>query len=121
MERLRNKRKKVSTGSECDSHAPASKKGKGTSVKQALMRRYPPRLHEDINEDEESVQVHVQSMQSEMRKKKPRDIVLLPLLKSTYLARRDYITSDERSDVEEILQEYPALQLPSAVRAIIDC
>ena len=93
---------------------PATKKGKGPSVKKSLLKRYPPHVHEDL-EDPESVMKHISLMSDEMRKKKPRDIVVLPLLKSTYAARRDYVTSEDRVDVKEILNEYPALHFPSAV------
>ena len=82
-----------------------------------LMKRYPPRVHDDPVEDGETIKRHLSAMVTEMEKKKPREIVLLPLLKQTYSTRRDYITSDERSSVAEILKEYPALYLPSAVSA----
>ena len=85
------------------------------SSKQALLKRYPPRLHDDSIEDEDSVKQNKSAMASEISKRKPRKIVVLPLLRSTYSTRRDYITSDEREDVKEILEEYPALRLPAAV------
>ena len=62
---------------------PASKKGKGASVKRTLLKQYPPRFHEDTIEDEESVRQHISSMTAEMSKKWPHDHVVLPLLKST--------------------------------------
>ena len=81
-------------------------------MKQTLLKRYPPRLHEDTIEDVESVQQHISAMAAEMSKKRPHDHVVLPLQKSTYSTRRDYITSDDLADVKE---EYPALQFPTAV------
>ena len=50
-----------------------------------------------------------------MMKKKPREIVILPLMKQTYSARRDYITSPDRISVQEILERYPALKIPACV------
>ena len=116
LERLRNLRKRSNSklsGAD-DGAAPAAKKSKRSS-KLALLKRYPPRLHDDSIEDEDSVKQHKSAMASEMSKRKPREIVVLPLLRSTYSTRRDYITSDEREDVTEILEEYPALRLPAAV------
>ena len=57
-------------------------------------------------------------MVTEMSKRKPREHVLLPLLKSTFSTRRDYVTSTDRADMKEILEEYPALHFPSAVSEI---
>ena len=50
-----------------------------------------------------------------MTKKKPREIVLLPLLQQTYSSRRDFITSSDCMSVKEVLDKYPALKLPAAV------
>ena len=58
---------------------------------------------------------HMSAMVSEMSKKKPREHVVLPLLKSTYSKRRDFVTSSDTADVRQILEEYPALHYPSAV------
>ena len=85
------------------------------------MKRYPVRVHEDREEDAESIQQHTSAMVAEMSKKKPREHVILPLLKSTFSARRDYVTSTDRTDVREILEEYPALHLPSAVSKVQFC
>lgn len=84
------------------------------------MKRYPPRLYDDINrEDDETVKKHLSAMASEMGKKKPREVVLLPLLKQTYSIRRDFVTSIDRCGVAEILDEYPALHIPKAVSCVI--
>lgn len=111
LERLRNIRKRSKSDD-----LPMTKKAKGTSsVKQALIKRYPVRVHDDREEDAESIQQHISAMVSEMSKKKPREHVVLPLLKSTYSTRRNFVTSADRADVTEILKEYPALHFPSAV------
>ena len=110
LERLRNVRKRSRTDSDC---IVAPKKSK-TSLKQSLMKRYPPCLHTS-REDDETIKKHLAAMASEMGKKKPREVVLLPLLKQTYSTRRDYITSTDRCGIAEILVEYPALHVPKAV------
>lgn len=111
LERLRNKRKRPKGTSDCAVH---TKKPKQSSSK-VLMKRYPPRLNEDLAEDADSVKKHQSAMAAEMGKKKPREIALLPLMKDTYRSRRDFITSDDCSGIEEILNVYPALRLPAAV------
>lgn len=111
MERLRNVRKRSKDEEDC----AVKPKKKKLSPKQSLMKRYPPRLHNDTREDNETTAQHLAAMVSEMGKKKPREIVLLPLLRRTYSARRDFITSTERCGVAEILKEYPGLQIPAAV------
>ena len=89
------------------------KESSGDSTHLSLLKRYSPRQHH--TPDTESVEQHISAMQAEMTKRKPREVVLLPLLLQTYSPRRDYITSPERSSVQEILKVYPALALPSAV------
>lgn len=111
LERLRNIRKRSKSDD-----VPIAKRPKGTSsVKQALMKRYPVRVQDDREEDAESTQQHISHMISEMSKSKPREHVVLPLLKSTYSRRRDFVSSSDTADVKAILEEYPALHFPSAV------
>lgn len=111
LERLRNVRKRSKSDNDSDAVPKKSK----TCPKKSLMKRYPPCLHNDSREDDETIRTHLTAMASEMSKKKPRDVVILPLLKQTYATRRDYITSPCRSGVVEILEEYPALHIPKAV------
>lgn len=66
LERLRNKRKRSKGTSDC---AVLAKKPKQSSSK-VLMKRYPPRLHEDMVEDPDSVKKHQSAMISEMGEKK---------------------------------------------------
>ena len=51
-------------------------------------------------------------------KTKPRDSVLLPLMKSTYHTRRLYIR-DGANSARDILEKYKALSRPAMVSAII--
>ena len=105
---MRNLQKRSNSKVSDEGDVPASKKGKGRTFCQTLLKRCPLQLHEDTIEDEESVQQHISSMTAEMSKKRPRDHVVLPLLKSTYSTRRDFIISDDRSDNQEILNLFPA-------------
>ncbi len=93
--------------------SPKEKRTKKYSTESTLLRRYPAKQH--TLTDADTVQQHIAAMNSEIAKKKPREIVVLPLLKQTYSSRRDFVTSPERSSVKEILEIYPGLKLPSAV------
>ena len=53
-----------------------------------------------------------------MRKAKPRDNLLLPLMKSTYPDCRIFIQNDA-TPVTEILDSYPALRRPAIVSEIV--
>ena len=56
-------------------------------------------------------------MNNELEKTRPRDSILLPLMKSTFGARRMFVLSDAIS-VAAILKEYRALSRPAVVCAI---
>ena len=60
------------------------------------------------DDDPKSVSEHIKAMTEEMAKSKPRDHVLLSLMKSTFRSRRVYIQNDAKS-VKETLEIYPAL------------
>ncbi len=55
-----------------------------------LMRRYPISSDFDVPpvESQETMQQHMKAISKELEKKKPRDSVLLPLMRSTYAPRR---------------------------------
>lgn len=53
-------------------------------------------------------------MVEEMKKSKPRDAILLPVMKSTFQDRRIFIQNDAKS-VRESLEVYPALNRPAVV------
>ena len=112
LERLRNVRKRSKGAGDCPGETKRPKHGS-----QQLMRRYPPRVHDQV-EDTETLKQHLTALDNEMKKVKPREVVVLPLMKDTYSPRRDMITSDSCSGVDEILKKYPALHLPAAVRIL---
>ena len=83
-----------------------------------LLRRYPvgSSTSPDI-ENPETVAEHQKAMNNELEKTRPRDSILLPLMKSTFGARRMFVLSDAIS-VAAILKEYRALSRPAVVCAI---
>lgn len=78
------------------------------------MCRYPIRILDTVSDDPRSVQEHMKAMVEEMKKSKPRDAILLPLMKSTFQDRRIFIQNEAKS-VTEILEVYPALNRPAVV------
>ena len=60
-------------------------------------------------EDTESIAQHKKAMSEEMAKVKPRESIVLPLMKMSYQNRWDFICNEAKS-VQEILGEYPALR-----------
>lgn len=109
--RVRNviKRDKVKRP-DMDAELPDAKRKNcpATKGKDLLLRRYPVGVQEACVEDLDSIAVHKKAISEELRKAKPRDSVLLPLLKSTYHERRLYIQNDATS-VKQILDKYPVL------------
>ena len=58
------------------------------------------------------------ALQEEMKKAKPRDVLLLQLMKNTFHDRRMFIQN------EDILEQYPALARPTVVsnsECILQC
>lgn len=80
-----------------------------------ILRRYPI-IPNNITraENSETLQQHYKAITAELKKSKPRDTVLLPLLRLTYDQRRMYVL-DGTNTVKEILEEYPALSRQAAV------
>jgi hypothetical protein len=66
------------------------------------------------SEDAASIAEHLKGVTSEMAKEKPRDSVVLPLMRTLFSSRRAYIKHDAE-DVGSILEIYPALRRPSVV------
>lgn len=79
-----------------------------------LMRRYPV-VQSGALEDSDSNDQHKKAIVDEMSRIKPRESVLVPLMKLSYQNRWDFVCHQAQS-VEEILQAYPALKRPSIVR-----
>ena len=94
---------------------PPPKKTREAIVKNDLLRRYPTRVNEGTSsEDPASIAEHIKGVTSEMAKEKPRDSVVLPLMRTLFSSRRAYIEHDAE-DVNNILEVYPALRRPSVV------
>ena len=96
-----------------DGSAPKRQRKSGNDH---LFRRYPAQPGGGSLDDPRSIEEHCKAMCDEMKKTSPRDHVLLPLLKSTYGDRRSYIEFDSEADVRSMLEVYPALCRPAAVR-----
>ena len=82
------------------------------------MCRYPVRILDSVSDDPRSVAEHTKALVEEMKKAKPRDTVLGPLMKSTFQDRRVFIQNDATT-VKEILQVYPPLTRPVTVSNIV--
>ena len=97
---------------------PSAKRPK--AKEDLLLRRYPStdELHGQV--DEETAAQHCKLMNTEAGKTKPRNQIILPLMKVTYVTRSLYIRT-EASSVKEILGTYAALKLPSVVSMHIFC
>ena len=104
-----------------------SKKARGMPVDEApepkrrrkgieLLRSYPvsSKASTDTSENAESLAIHLKALCTELSKAKPRDGVLLPLMRSTYGERRMFILNEETS-VQGILEKYRALSRPAIV------
>ena len=86
------------------------------SVTQELSQRYPIHIgsQDDTEEDEESCERHFKAISKELEKAKPRDTVLLPLMKLTYSSRRAFVENEAKS-VRDIFLKFPALKRPANV------
>ena len=104
-----------------------SKKARGVTSEEApepkrrkkgieLLRRYPvsSNTFPDTSENAESLELHNKAIGTELSKAKPRDSVLLPLMRSTYGERRIFILN-EASSVQDVLEKHNALSRPAIV------
>ena len=87
---------------------PSSPKRHCKAAADLLLRRYPVMQQASL-EDTESIAQHKKAMSEEMAKVKPRESIVLPLMKMSYQNRWDFICNEAKS-VQEILGEYPALR-----------
>ena len=78
-----------------------------------LLRRYPVSSSE-TSENTESLELHNKAIGAELAKAKPRDSVLLPLMRSTYGVRRMFILNEAKC-VQGILEKHKALARPAMV------
>ena len=114
VERVRNvlKSDKKKGKRPLDVTEPAEPKRK--KADDAILRRYPiSSSSTNHSQDGESLEQHKKAIRVELAKAKPRDTVLLPLLKLTYDERRMYILNG--NTVKEVLEEYPTLSNPAIV------
>lgn len=118
VERVRNviKRDRKRIHISGDFHTQGTKRSKlspEARKRGSLLRRYPTGAQ--FPEDSASIESHLSAITTELAKAKPRDSILLPLMKSTYPSRRMFILNDAIS-TKNILHEYPALQHQAVVR-----
>ena len=64
-----------------------------------------------------STEQHMKAIGDELKKAKPRNAVLLPLLKLTYPDRRMYV-QDVATNVANILTKHKALSCPAVVSSV---
>lgn len=115
MERVRNVIKRDTKRTkrplqEPDDESEPKRKCRGSQ----LLRRYPMGNDVPPAESDETIQQHKKAISKELDKAKPRDSVLLPLMRSTYGPRRLFILN-EATSVGEILDVYPALSRQAVV------
>ena len=67
--------------------------------------------------DSETLDQPMKAIEAEMKKGKPRDSALLPLMKLTFSHLRMCVQNDATS-VNEILEEYPVLAKPAIVNTL---
>lgn len=85
--------------------------------KNDIMRRYPVQTNDIEYENEQSLEQHKRGIRNELAKSKPRDSVLLPLMRSTFGERRIFVLHEANS-VESILNAYPTFSRPAVVSNI---
>lgn len=91
-----------------DVSVPSMSKKRDSSI----LRRYPSTSLDSVNI--ETMQQHLKAIGTELSKSRPRDVVLLPLMKSTFSERRMYVLN-EASSLDAILTKYPALSRSAVV------
>ena len=111
--RNRDKQAKKKSRSSTILQSP-TKRQRLASPKDDLLRRYPARVFNASLDDPVSLARHNKAITEESKKTKPRDSVLLPLMKSTFQQRRMFIQTEALS-VTEILEKFPALNRSSIV------
>ena len=115
MERIRNLNKanrKKNKGHSHDTGMP--KRPKLSTAKDQLLRRYPIKFGDSVVEDRDSIAQHTSAIEEEMKRAKPRQSVLLPLMKKTFHNRWEFVQHDAVS-VKDTLEKFPALKLAAMV------
>lgn len=105
MHNTRGSRKRCSD----DLDRPPAKRGRPRIDK--ILDRYPPF---ETNVEDGGIN-HEQEMKDELGDRRRKDVII-PHLKASFSARRDYILSNAGdNDYEDIISRYPALKEPYAV------
>ena len=88
---------------------------KKSSARDQLLRRYPIKFNNgDFIEDPASVCQHLGAIEEEMKKAKPRESLILPLMKKTFRDRWEFVQHDALS-VKVVIDKFPSLKFPAAV------
>ena len=95
-----------------DNDPTPTKRGRPKKIT-TLEYRYPP-INTDSSVEPTLEKRNLEALSKETGKPKPRKEVVLPLMKSCFFSRRQYVMNDAQS-VIEILEKYPALKMPSVV------
>ena len=106
LERIRNiieSGKKKFKATDDSEEIPTPKRGHKVKADD-LSRRYPVVMSPAQSAaDDETLQQHHKAIEEELTKPKPRDRVLLPLMKSTFATRWLFVKNDARN-VKDILE-----------------
>lgn len=118
VERIRNvfKRDRKSSSHEAE-NGPEAGPSKHRKRDREILRRYPVTTT-DAGENAETIEVHKKAIDTELAKKKPRDSIILPLMKSTFNERRIWITNVV-SAVSDLLKRYPAMSRLTVVNNVL--
>ena len=84
------------------------KRGRPKKSPVSLQDRYPT-LSPEIESDSIANESNLEALAREMRSVKPRSNVYIPLMKATFMSRRQFILTQATS-VVQILDTYPALK-----------
>ena len=114
LERKRNLSKNARKRKAPENNEPCAKK-RAVAKPSRLLQRYPVKVNARCVDDEQCIDRHLKAIKEEMEKARPRDTLLLPLMKSTFSTRRSMIQFEEDKCVLDILKEYPPLSRPAVV------
>ena len=70
--------------------------------------------------DSETIEQHHKAITEEMTRAKPRERLLLPLMKSTFPVRWCFVKNEAES-VKQIMETYPCLKFPIIVSEQLHC
>ena len=111
---IKTDNRKAKQAGDCSSSNPPTKRQK--KVQDADLTQQYPVLSTNMDiEDPSTIDRHQAAITEELSKSKPRDTVLLSLMKNTYIERRLFIVNGS-SSIGDIKTRYPALNRPAVVR-----